>query len=169
MAVLEILTGILVVVALVKFRRKTPIYWVLLILAAYGIVKYFTRFEYMTDDAKTKRLAEINKDITYLKSLGLNETSDNATMKRLVAERNNLNPPSPVDQKAKRLAEINKDITYLKSLGLTETSENDTMKRLVAERNSLTAPGVAPNPAPAKVPEKPVPWSLCSIERTSVL
>ena len=166
---LEILTGILVVVAAVKFRRKSHIYWILLILAGYAVIKYFTRFEYMTDDAKTKRLAEINKDITYLKSLGLNETSDNATMKRLVAERNNLNPPSPVDQKAIRLADVNKNITYLKSLGLTETSDNDAMKRFVAERNSLMAPPVAPTPEPAKVPEKPVPWSLCSIERTSVL
>jgi hypothetical protein len=178
MAVLEILTGILVVVAVVKFKRKTPIYWVLLILAGYAVVKYFTRFEYMTGSQKTKRLAEVEKDIAYLQSEGI--TSENETMKKLEAERNKLKypvvtspAPSSSQQKTKRLAEIEKDITYLKTVGLTETSDNETMKKLVAERNSLNSPTKPPlaikSPEPAKVPEKPVPWSLCSIEKRGVL
>jgi len=181
MAVPEILAGILLVAVVVKFKRKTPIYWVLVILGAYGVFKYFNRFEHLTGEARTKRLAEIEKDITYLKSVGINESSSNETMKKLLAERNTLNPPAAVssaDQKTKRLAEIEKDITYLKSVGLTETSDNETMKKLVAERNSLNAPAPppaapvavsAPTPAPAKVPEKPIPWSLCSIEKRGVL
>jgi tryptophan synthase alpha subunit len=129
----------------------------------------------LTGEAKTKRLAEIEKDITYLKSVGITESSENETMKKLLAERSTLNPPAAVsseDQKTKRLAEIEKDITYLKSVGLTETSDNETMKKLVAERNSLNAPAapVAMSaPAPAKVPEKQIPWSLCSIEKRGVL
>ena len=179
MAVPEILAGILLVALVVKFKRKTPIYYVLIILGAYGVFKYLTRFEHMTDAEKTKRLAEIEKDITYLKSVGINESSSNETMKKLLAERNTLNPPAALSseqQKAKRLAEIEKDITYLKSVGLTETSDNETMKKLVAERNSLNTPAAAAAapvavsaPAPAKVPEKPIPWSLCSIEKRGVL
>jgi predicted secreted protein len=172
MAVPEILAGILLVAIVVKFKRKTPIYWVLVILGAYGVFKYFNRFEHLTGEARTKRLAEIEKDITYLKSVGITESSSNETMKKLLAERNTLNPPSPEDQKTKRLAEIEKDITYLKSVGLTETSDNETMKKLVAERNSLNAPAAPVSvsaPAPAKVPEKQIPWSLCSIEKRGVL
>ena len=175
----EILAGILLVVLVVKFKRKMSIYWVLVILGAYGLFKYFNRFEHLTGEAKTKRLAEIEKDITYLKSVGITESSSNETMKKLLAERNTLNPPAALSsdqQKAKRLAEIEKDITYLKSVGLTETSDNETMKKLVAERRSLTtaAPSVPPPaaiqaPAPAKVPEKAIPWSLCSIEKRGVL
>jgi hypothetical protein len=175
MAVLEILAGLLLVALVVKFKRKTPIYCVLIILGAYVIFKYLTRFEHLTGEAKTKRLAEIDKDITYLKSLGITESSENETMKRLLAERNTLNVPAPLSseqQKAKRLAQIDKDIAYLKSIGLTETSDNETMKRLVAERKSLTTaslPVAIKAPEPAKVPEKPVPWSLCSIEKRGVL
>jgi hypothetical protein len=179
MAVPEILAGILLVALVVKFKRKTPIYYVLIILGAYGVFKYLNRFEHLTGEAKTKRLAEIEKDITYLKSVGINESSSNETMKKLLAERNTLNPPAALSseqQKAKRLAEIEKDITYLKSVGLTETSDNETMKKLVAERNSLNTPAPPPAapvavsaPAPAKVPEKPIPWSLCSIEKRGVL
>jgi hypothetical protein len=180
MAAPEILAGILLVALVVKFKRKTPIYWVLVILGAYGVFKYLNRFEHLTGEAKTKRLAEIEKDITYLKSVGITESSSNETMKKLLAERNTLNPPAALSseqQKAKRLAEIEKDITYLKSVGLTETSNNETMKKLVAERNSLNAPAAArpaapvavSAPAPAKVPEKPIPWSLCSIEKRGVL
>jgi len=176
MAVPEILAGILLVALVVKFKRKTPIYWVLVILGAYGVFKYLNRFEHLTGEARTKRLAEIEKDINYLKSVGITESSSNETMKKLLAERNTLNPPSPEDQKTKRLAEIEKDITYLKSVGLTETSDNETMKKLVAERNSLNAPAASAAapvavsaPTPAKVPEKPIPWSLCSIEKRGVL
>ena len=176
MAVPEILAGILLVALVVKFKRKTPVYFVLVILGAYAVFKYFNRFEHLTGEAKTKRLAEIDKELTYLKSLGLTETSDNDTMKKLVAERDSLNPPSPEQTKAKRLAEIEKEMTYLKSVGLTETSDNETMKKLVAERNSLNAPAASAAapvsvsaPAPAKVPEKPIPWSLCSIEKRGVL
>jgi hypothetical protein len=172
MAVPEILAGILLVAVVVKFKRKTPIYYVLIILGAYGVFKYLNRFEHLTGEAKTKRLAEIDKELTYLKSLGLTETSDNDTMKKLVAERDSLNPPSPEQTKAKRLAEIEKEMTYLKSVGLTETSDNETMKKLVAERNSLNSPALPVDvsaPEPAKVPEKPIPWSLCSIEKRGVL
>lgn len=175
----ELLLGLLLVALVVKFKRKTPVYLVLVILGAYAVVKYFNRFEHLTGEAKTKRLAEIEKDITYLKSVGITESSSNETMKKLLAERNTLNPPAALSsdqQKAKRLAEIEKDITYLKSVGLTETSDNETMKKLVAERRSLTtaAPSVPPPaaiqaPAPAKVPEKAIPWSLCSIEKRGVL
>jgi len=129
MAVPEILAGILLVALVVKFKRKTPIYYVLVILGAYGVFKYFNRFEHLTGEAKTKRLAEIEKDITYLKSVGLTETSDNETMKKLVAERNSLNAPAPPP----------------------------------------AAPVAVSAPAPAKVPEKPIPWSLCSIEKRGVL
>jgi hypothetical protein len=176
MAVPEILAGILLVAVVIKFKRKTPIYWVLVILGAYGLFKYFNRFEYMTDAQKTKRLAEVNKEIAKLKSKGITESSSNETMKKLLAERSTLSRPpalSSEQQKAKRLAEIEKDITYLKSVGATETSDNETMKKLVAERNSLTKPAATPvavsAPAPAKVPEKPIPWSLCSIEKRGVL
>ncbi len=176
MAVPELLLGLLLVALVVKFKRKTPVYLVLVILGAYAVFKYFNRFEHLTGEAKTKRLAEIDEELTYLKSLGLTETSDNETMKRLVAERNTLNAPAPLSsdqQKAKRRAEIDKDIAYLKSVGITETSDNETMKKLVAERKSLTTPAAPPVPVkapePAKVPEKPVPWSLCSIEKRGVL
>jgi hypothetical protein len=179
MAVPEILAGILLVALVVKFKRKTPIYWVLIILGAYGVFKYFNRFEHLTGEAKTKRLAEIEKDITYLKSVGINESSSNETMKKLLAERNTLNVPAPLSseqQKAKRLAEIEKDITYLKSVGINESSSNETMKKLLAERNSLNTPAPPPAapvavsaPEPAKVPEKAIPWSLCSIEKRGVL
>jgi hypothetical protein len=179
MAVPELLLGLLLVALVVKFKRKTPVYLVLVILGAYAVIKYFNRFEHLTGEAKTKRLAEIEKDITYLKSVGITESSENETMKKLLAERNTLNAPAPLSsdqQKAKRMAEIEKDITYLKSVGLTETSDNETMKKLVAERRSLTtaAPSVPPPaaikaPEPAKVPEKPIPWSLCSIEKRGVL
>ena len=175
----EILAGILLVVLVVKFKRKMSIYWVLVILGAYGVFKYFNRFEHLTGEAKTKRLAEIEKDITYLKSVGITESSENETMKRLLAERNTLSAPVPLSsdqQKAKRLAEIEKDITYLKSVGITESSDNETMKKLVAERRSLTTatPPVTPpaaiqTPEPVKAPEKPIPWSLCSIEKRGVL
>ena len=47
-------------------------------------------FEYMTNEKTIARLTEIDKDIAYLKSVGLTETSDNDTMKKLVAERNKL-------------------------------------------------------------------------------
>ena len=218
MAVPELLLGLLLIALVIKFKRKTPVYLVLVILASYGVFKYFNRFEHLTGEAKTKRLAEIEKDITYLKSVGITESSSNETMKKLLAERNTLNPPSAADTKAKRLAEIDKELTYLKSLGLTETSDNDTMKRLVAERDRLNPPspeqikakrlaqidkdiaylksvgltetsdnetmkklvaerngltGAPPiaiqAPKPAKVPEKPIPWSLCSIEKRGVL
>jgi hypothetical protein len=218
MAVPEILAGILLVGLVVKFKRKTPIYWVLVILGTYGVFKYFNRFEHLTGEAKTKRMAEIEKDITYLKSVGITESSeneamkrllaerdrinpptpaqikakrmaeiekdirylksvgiteesDNETMKKLLVERDSLNPPSPEQIKAKRLAQIEKDITYLKSVGLTETSDNETMKRLVAERTGLTTASLVSlgGPAPAAAPEKPIPWSLCSIEKRGVL
>ena len=129
MAVPEILAGILLVALVVKFKRKTPIYWVLVILGAYGVFKYLNRFEHLTGEARTKRLAEIEKDINYLKSVGITESSSNETMKKLVAERNSLNAPAA----------------------------------------SAAAPVAVSAPTPAKVPEKPIPWSLCSIEKRGVL
>lgn len=44
----------------------------------------------MSSGDKTKRLAKINEDIAYLKSEGVSETSDNANMKKLIAERTSL-------------------------------------------------------------------------------
>jgi hypothetical protein len=123
----------------------------------------------MTEDQKSKRLTQIDKDIKYLKSVGISETSDNETMKKLVAERTKLRAP-PITPKTERLAQIDKDIEYLKSVGLTETSDNETMKKLVEERNSLTSAAKVPvvaaikPPEPASTPVKKEPWSLCSIK-----
>ena len=211
MAVPELLLGLLLVALVVKFKRKTPLEWVLVILGSYAVFKYMNRFEHLTGEAKTKRLAEIEKDITYLKSIGITESSENQAMKKLLTERDTLNPPSAADAKAKRVAENEKNIAYLKSVGITEGSENETMKKLLAERDSLNPPspdqikarrldqvhkeiaylksvGITETsdnetmkklvaerstltgaPAPAKVPEKAVPWSLCSIEKRGVL
>ena len=48
-------------------------------------------------DTTAKRLDEIEKDIAYLKTVGMTEKSDNETMKKLVAERKRLKPaPKPV-------------------------------------------------------------------------
>lgn len=44
----------------------------------------------------TRTLADVTKDIDYLKSIGLNEGSDNDGMKRLVAERASLGGAPPV-------------------------------------------------------------------------
>ena len=44
----------------------------------------------------TRTLADVTKDIDYLKSIGLNEGSENDTMKRLVAERASLGGAPPI-------------------------------------------------------------------------
>ena len=49
-----------------------------------------------TNTATTRTLADVNKEIEYLKSIGLNEGSDNDSMKRLVAERASLGAPPPI-------------------------------------------------------------------------
>ena len=86
----------MLVIGVVAFKRKTSLYWVAGVLAGYVLVKYLTRFEHLSNEDKTKRLAQIAKDIEYLKSVGLTESSDNETMKKLVAERKSLtDPPVP--------------------------------------------------------------------------
>lgn len=172
MLIPEIFGGLMLVIGVVAFKRKTSLYWVAGVLAGYVLVKYLTRFEHLSNEDKTKRLAQINKDIEYLKSVGMTESSENDTMRKLVAERKQLTSTgssSAGDDKTKRLAQIAKDIEYLKSVGLTESSDNETMKKLVAERKSLTDPPVPKTvtmaaPEPTKVPEKKEPWSLCSIQ-----
>jgi hypothetical protein len=44
----------------------------------------------------TRTLVDVNKDIDYLKSIGLNEGSENDSMKRLVAERASLGGAPPI-------------------------------------------------------------------------
>jgi hypothetical protein len=47
-------------------------------------------------DTPTRTLADVRKDIDYLKSVGINEGSENDTMKRLIAERASLGGAPPI-------------------------------------------------------------------------
>lgn len=49
-----------------------------------------------TTPATTRSLADVNKDLDYLKSIGFTETSENDTMKKLIAERASLGGAPPI-------------------------------------------------------------------------
>ena len=86
---------IFLVVGLFMYSKKVFKRWVLFLLVSYALLKYFNQTEHMTTEQTVTRLTEIDKDIAYLKSVGLTETSDNDTMKTLVAERDRLKASVP--------------------------------------------------------------------------
>lgn len=53
-----------------------------------------------TTPAPTRTLADVRKDIDYLKSVGITETSENDTMKKLIAERASLGGAPPISTPA---------------------------------------------------------------------
>jgi hypothetical protein len=172
MDTIDILFVVLLITLLITKKKTSLLTWGIFLMLGYVIVKYFKPVERLTQQEKSTRLAQIEADISYLKTVGLTETSNNDTMKRLVQERRSLNS-SAVDSPSSRLAKVNGDIAYLKSVGLTEKSDNETMKRLVAERNELEKSVVPPpNTTPLRdtpvTPSAPllppVPAMKCSIE-----
>jgi len=168
----DILFIVLLITLLINKKKSSLLIWGIFLALGYVVVKYFKPIERLTQQEKASRLSQIEADISYLKSVGLTETSDNDTMKRLVQERRSLNA-SAVDSPSSRLAQVNGDIAYLKSVGLTETSDNETMKKLVAERTELEKSVVPPpnttplRDTPVTPPAPllpPVPAMKCSIE-----
>lgn len=96
MDAIDILFVVLLIVLLVKKKKTSLVIWGTFLLLGYVIIKYLKPIEKLTQPS---RLSQIQGDIYYLKSIGLTETSNNETMKRLVAERNELEKsvaPPPV-------------------------------------------------------------------------
>ena len=168
MDVIDVSFIVLLIITLLNTAKTTFLVWGIILILGYVVLKLLFFREYLANPSSS-RLAEVNADIAYLKSIGLTETSNNETMKARVAERARLTTAAP---SSSRLAQVNADIAYLKSIGLTETSDNETMKARVAERAQLekgaTAPMSTPlrdkpaTPPPPQLP--PVPAMKCSIE-----
>lgn len=82
-------------VGLFLYNKKIFKKWIIFFSIAYVLLKYFKSTEHLTTEETVNRLTQVDKDIAYLKSVGLTETSDNDTMKNLVAEREKLQKSVP--------------------------------------------------------------------------
>jgi hypothetical protein len=170
MDVIDLSFIVLLIITLLSTTKSTFLVWGIILILGYVVLKFLFFREYMANPSST-RLAQVNADIAYLKSIGLTETSNNETMKARVAERTRLTA-TPTTPSSSRLAQVNADIAYLKSVGLTETSDNETMKARVAERARLEQTATPPvstplrdQPATPPAPQlPPVPAMKCSIE-----
>jgi hypothetical protein len=83
MDVIDISFIVLLVITLLSTTKLTFLVWGVILLLGYAVLKMLFRREHLNNP----RIAQVNADIAYLKSIGLSETSDNETMKARVAER----------------------------------------------------------------------------------
>jgi len=86
MDVIDISFIVLLVITLLNTTKMTFLVWGIILILGYVVLKVLFFREYL-DNPSSTRLAQVNADIAYLKSIGLSETSDNDTMKARVAER----------------------------------------------------------------------------------
>lgn len=86
MDVIDISFIVLLVITLLSTTKLTFLVWGVILLLGYAALKMLFRREHLDNP----RIAQVNADIAYLKSIGLSETSDNETMKARVAERSQL-------------------------------------------------------------------------------
>jgi hypothetical protein len=98
MDVIDITFIVLLVITLLNTTKRSFLVWGVILLLGYAALKMLFRREYL-ENPPSSRLAEVNADIAYLKSVGLSEDSDNETMRARVAERAQLEkatspPPS---------------------------------------------------------------------------
>lgn len=90
-------------------------------------------------NANTRTIENVNRNLTYLTSLGLTKNSDNETMKKTIKKYKNLtgtNYSSP-DKTASR-EDLEKDLRYLFGLGLTPGSGNETLNDRLSKWKALT-------------------------------
>jgi hypothetical protein len=102
------------------------------------------------------RLANITRDLDYLRSLGLTATSDNETMKKTLRNYKNITGSDYVFPPAPGLSreELEKELQYLFGLGLTQDSGNDTMNDRLAKWRELTGEDYVYNPSGGKYRKK---------------
>jgi hypothetical protein len=90
-------------------------------------------------NTNTRTIDEVNRNLTYLTSLGLTKNSDNETMKKTLKRYKNLSGKnySPSELNVSH-DELEKDLKYLFSLGLTQDSGNETLNDRLAKWKALT-------------------------------
>ena len=90
-------------------------------------------------NANTRTLENVNRNLTYLTSLGLTPESDNETMKKTVKRYKNLTGTnySPPQSDVSR-EDLEKDLQYLFGLGLTADSGNETLNDRLSKWKTLT-------------------------------
>ena len=86
MDVIDVSFIVLLIITLLNTAKTTFLVWGIILILGYVVLKLLFLREYL-DNPSSSRLAQVNADIAYLKSIGLTETSDNETMKARVAER----------------------------------------------------------------------------------
>jgi len=91
-------------------------------------------------NSTTSRLANITRDLDYLRSLGLTATSDNETMKKTLRNYKNATgsdyvfPPAA----ARSREELEKELQYLRSVGFTANSDNENVKKTLRNYKNVT-------------------------------
>jgi hypothetical protein len=90
-------------------------------------------------NTNTRTIENVNRNLTYLTSVGLTKNSDNETMKKTVKRYKNLTGTnySPPETTASR-EDLEKDLQYLFGLGLTADSGNETLNDRLAKWKTLT-------------------------------
>ncbi len=86
MDVIDISFIVLLIITLLNTAKTTFLVWGIILILGYVVLKLLFLREYIANPSSS-RLAQVNADIAYLKSIGLTETSNNETMKARVAER----------------------------------------------------------------------------------
>lgn len=86
MDVIDISFIVLLIITLLNTTKVTFLVWGIILILGYVVLKLLFFREYL-ENPPSSRIAQVNADIAYLKSIGLSETSDNETMRARVAER----------------------------------------------------------------------------------
>jgi hypothetical protein len=93
----------------------------------------------VSTNTNTRTIENVNRNLTYLTSLGLTKNNDNETMKKTIKKYKNLTGTnySPPQTTASR-EDLEKDLRYLFGLGLTPESGNETLNDRLSKWKQLT-------------------------------
>ena len=101
-------------------------------------------------NSNSRTIDEVNRDLTYLTSLGLTRDSDNETMKQTLRRYKELtgteysSPQTTVSRE-----DLEKDLQYLFGLGLTPESGNETLNDRLSKWKQLTGEDYVYNQNPS--------------------